>query len=121
MQKKTIYFLEWIAQESGFSEDQILENMKPENQRWDSNDCILIEEFYKNNIEDICRWVGKLFSWDKSFLKPGYHFWEKIYDKWYDLVEANKYNFEFSRYPIVNWKIVKPFEKIKIKSKKLKI
>ena len=32
-QKETLYFLEWIAQESGFNEDQILENMRPENQK----------------------------------------------------------------------------------------
>ena len=121
---ETIYFLEWLAKKSGFSEDQILENMRPENQKWDSDDYISIKEFYKNN--NTCKWVNKLFFWEKSFLKPDYGFWIKFYNKWYDLVKANEYNFEFSRYPIKDWKLIKPTEpfekvKIKIKSKKLKI
>ena len=100
-QKETIYFLEWLVQESGFSEGQILENMKPENQRWNINKCTLIEDFYINT-EKKYKWVSKLFCWKESFLKPEYYFWENIYMKWYDLVDSKRYNIVFSRYPIVN-------------------
>ena len=120
-QKETIYFLEWIAKESGFTENQILENMMPENNKWfDSHKYNSIEEFLKDKI-DSSGWVNNIFYWEESFLKPDYYFWDKIFDKWYNLVKANEYNFEFSRYSIENWKIVKPTEKIKIKSKKLRL
>ena len=118
--KKTIYFLEWIAQESGFTIDQILENMRPENQKWESPDYLLINDFYKNK-DDACRWVGKLFFWEGSFLNQEYQFWDNIYMKWSDLVDSKRYNIEFSRYPIENWELIKPVETIKVKEKKLKI
>ena len=121
MQKETIYFLEWIAQESGFTENQILENMRPENQKWDSNMNVPIEFFIKDK-KNIDRWVGKLFDWEFSMLKPDELFWEDIYDDWENILKSNKYNIEFSRYPIEDWRIIKSKKKVKVKVKsKLKI
>ena len=124
-QKETIYFLEWLSQESGFTENQILENMMPVNNKWfDLHKYNSIKEFLKDKI-DSSGWVNNIFYWEESFLNPDHNFWSNFNNKWYNLVKANEYNIEFSRYPIENWKIVKPTEKvkikIKIKSKKIKI
>ena len=118
---ETIYFLEWLSKESGFTENQLLSNMKPENQKWnDYNSYNSIEEFLKIK-SDTSNWIIALFTWGRSFLKPDYNFWRNLDIKWYNLVKANEYNFEFSRYPIENWRIMKSTKKIKVKSKKLKI
>jgi hypothetical protein len=79
-----------------------------------------LSDFYKNK-DDACRWVGKLFFWEGSFLNQEYQFWDNIYMKWSDLVDSKRYNIEFSRYPIENWELIKPVETIKVKEKKLKI
>ena len=119
-QKETIYFLEWLSQESGFTENQILENMKPSNQKWANIEPYdSIENYIFENIEfDYCT---QLFSWKNSFLKPDHNFWENINFKWETIIDSKNYHIEFSRYPIKNWKLKIPFEKIKVKSKKLKI
>ena len=126
--KKEIYFLEWLAQASGFTEEQILENMKPENQKWISsyNKYVNIEEYQK---KDIYAWVGGLFYWRRSILNT-HDFWNEIDEKWkriYRQFEKNNYKFIFSKYPILNWKIQKydyknlKKNKLKIKNKKIKI
>ena len=117
-QKETLYFLEWIAHESGFTEDQILENMMPANQKWDDlKPYTSIEEYHKFRKYDNNEFIYKLFNWPKSFLEPSYDFWYKIHKKIIILVNSNNYNIEFSRYPIKNWKVVKPPKKVKVKSK----
>ena len=118
-QKKTMYFLEWIAQESGFTENQILSNMKPSKQRWQKIKYFSITEFIDSF--SIANYVIRIFHWENSFLKPDEFYWDKIHSKWGKLLYEDEYNIKFSRYPINNWKIVKPIEKVKIKSKKLKI
>ena len=119
-QKETIYFLEWLSQESGFTENQILENMMPVNQSKErEGKYISVEEFIEFYEKKF--WLGNLFHWKESFLKPEYYFWENLDDKWYNIIYSYKYNIEFSRYPIENWRIMKSTKKIKIKSKKLKI
>jgi hypothetical protein len=118
--KKTIYFLEWLAKESGFLEDQILENMKPENTGWNEiNSYCSIKEFIEHVSK--LRYLVNAFNWRNSFLKPEYIFWGKINNKWFDLVDDGVYNIEFSEYPIKNWRVNKFTKKIKVKSKKLKI
>ena len=117
MQKETIYFLEWIAEKSGFTENQILENMRPENQCWEEFydlEYFTIEEFKKIIPE---KYLLEAFYWDSSMLKPDELFWEDIHFEWDELVNSNKYNIEFSRYPIENWEMKTPPKKIKVKSK----
>jgi hypothetical protein len=125
--RKEIYFLEWVAQASGFDENQILENMKPENQKWISsiNNYYTIEDFIE---KEIACWVSRLFYWDRSILNSLYEFWNKIDVKWkrnFIFYKKNNYKFIFSKYPILNWKIQMKsslkFQKIKIKENKLKI
>ena len=116
-QKETIYFLEWLAHESGFTENQILNNMRPENQKW-----VIEQNFFsiKNFLEKRTgklNWINYLFNWSESILNVNYYFWRNLSRKWEYLVESNKYNIEFSRYPIEDWKIVKSPKKIKVKSK----
>jgi len=66
--KKEIYFLEWLAQASGFSEEQILENMKPENQKWSDKNFIYysIDEYFDtiDYPEDlvVCRKIYEKFK-----------------------------------------------------------
>ena len=116
MQKETIYFLERLAHESGFTEDQILENMKPENQKWiDKLQYSSIKEFIRISFAE--DYIREIFLWEKSFLKPDYHFWNKIRYKWYDLADSDNYYIEFSRYPIKNWRLKILPKKIKVKSK----
>ena len=115
-QKETIYFLEWLAYESGFTENQILENMKPENQKWiratpDESINKFLETTSKINF------CSKIFKWKDSFLKPNYYFWKNINYKWEKISDSDKYNIEFSRYPIKNWKIIELPKKVKVKSK----
>ena len=120
--KKEIYFLEWLSKESGFSENQILENMRPENQKW--NDKIReyrsIEEFQKNNFYD---WIIKLFLWKNSFLNKNEFFWSNICYNWSSLLDyylSENYKIKFSKYSINDWKIQK-INKFIVKEKKLKI
>jgi len=112
---ETMYFLEWLAQESGFTENQILENMRPGNHHKEIIRYNSIEEFLEKTSS--AYWIADIFQWSESFLKPDANFWRKMYPKWQNLVDSERYNIEFSRYPIENWRIVKPQKKIKIKSK----
>jgi hypothetical protein len=116
MQKETIYFLEWLSQETGFTENQLLENMRPENQRWSyAKPYKSINEFLETTYEN--NYCSKIFKWDSSILKSDEFYWKIISSRWIKLTESNKYNIEFSRYPIEDWKIVKSPKKIKVKSK----
>ena len=126
-EKKEIYFLEWLAQASGFSEEQILENMKPENQKWSDKNFIYysIDEYF-DTIDYPEDYLAKIFDWQKSFLKPDYLFWDTIYEKWIkNIKKYRSYKILFTHLKIdvdsfkLNNLVLK--EKLKIKSKKLKI
>ena len=111
-EKKTIYFLQWLSKESGFTENQILENMKPENQGWDDINYNSIEEFLEKE-NDSRYWFTNLFLWENSFLKPNISFWNRIDNKLDTLLYSNEYNIVFSKYLIKNWKIVKKIKETK--------
>ena len=113
--KETIYFLQWLAKESDFTETQILENMKPENQKWgEVNYYKSAKDFVDENYNAQEYWLSDLFLWEQSILNPDHDFWSNINVKWEGIVYLlNKYTIEFSKYPIKNWKIVKETKKDK--------
>jgi hypothetical protein len=125
--KKEIYFLEWLAQASGFTEEQILKNMKPENQKWsyglnDSRTYLNVDQFIKE--KKAIEYMNYLFKWNKSILFAKYRFWQDIDNNWIDLIENKDYlgyEIKFSNLRINSeiFKIEK--EKIKIKNRKIKI
>ena len=130
--KKEIYFLEWLAQATGFTEEQILENMKPENQKWSrsKNTHQTISEYLDNVIyaED---YITELFNWEKSILIPSFYSWEIFRKKWLETVLKHKnFKIKFSCLIIDNnsFKLIQSSLKsnlmsnrIKIKEKKIKI
>ena len=132
--KKEIYFLEWLAQASGFSEEQILENMKPENQKWefDISTYYSLKEYLKS-VKIKKDHVAYIFDWKNSFLKSDNLFWAKLSLVWCSLLnEYSEYRIKFSRYKIDNssFEIIDKLntndmntdsKKIKVKEKKLKI
>ena len=119
--KQTLYFLQWLSRESGFTENQILENLKSKNQGWaELNNYNSIEEFLKK-YNSYQYWLGKGFCWENSLLKPDYEFWENLYDKFSIIINSENYNIEFSKYPIKNWEIIKKETKETKSVKNLKI
>ena len=117
-EKKEIYFLEWLSKESGFSENQILKNMKPENQGWANNSFIFYSlEEYLNSIECLEDYLSKIFDWGKSFIEPNYYFWDSLYHYWIKTVKKYKdFKIKFSNLEIDYYKF-----KIKESDKKLKV
>ena len=123
--KKEIYFLEWLANESNFTENQILENMKPENQRWDDEKFIYysINE-YLDSVDYPEDYMSKIFDWQKSFLKSDYLFWNFFYEKWIDFLKKYRsYKILFSKSKInyYKFKIESKIKNKNLKSKNLKI
>ena len=119
-QKETIYFLEWLSKESGFTKNQILENMRPENQRWDDlKPYKTIEEYHETRKNKDNEYLYKLFHWKFSILNDDHYFWDDINAKWLKLVKSNKYNIDFCNSLIINWKIIDTAKNIK--TKKIKI
>ena len=123
--KNEFYFLEWLAQATGFTEEQILENMKPENQGWKNNNNVYysINEFKKKDVYD---WIDKIFSWEKSFLNNEEFFWANFSFDWSALLDhylSKNYRIKFSKYPIKDWKIqkIKEIKTFRVKEKKIKI
>ena len=64
---KTIYFLDWLSQESGFSVPQLVEAMKPENQGWENNHFKYksVNEFFEKY--DPIKYVYYIFNWKNLF------------------------------------------------------
>ena len=118
--KKEIYFLEWLSQASGFTEEQILKNMKPQNQKWGRN-VYLYKTIDEIKNRSRYEWLHLLFFWKESFLNNSEFFWANIEYDWVALLKqysSKNYKVLFSKYPILNWKIQKI---IKLKFKNLKI
>jgi hypothetical protein len=130
--KKEIYFLEWLVQATGFTEEQILENMKPENQKWPRSENIhhtLLE--YLDNVVYTEDYITELFNWEKSMLIPSFFSWEIFRKKWVRTVlKHSNFKIKFSCSVIDNnsFKLIRSSSKsnlisnrIKIKEKKIKI
>jgi len=118
--RKEIYFLEWLSYKSKFSVEQILRNMRPENQKWSRNTYLYktIDEIKDRSCYD---WLHLLFFWKESFLNDSEFFWVDIEYDWIALLDQflpKKYKVLFSKYPIKNWKTQKI---INLKIKNLKI
>jgi hypothetical protein len=96
-----IYFLEWLAKESGFSESALLKQMLSYYQKWDPRSSQFIKHILK-----FCKfdWLGYAFSWRESYLNNNYDFWLNIDDKWRKLlkeISSEEYkNIKFSKKPI---------------------
>jgi len=123
-----IYFLEWIAQASGFSEEQLfLQFTKPYIQKEPMGTISERYSYYLNKSNKI-DWLMNGFYWDDSFLKPNHEFWSKIDNKWREEIKHlptekiwfSKRNFIELWDLYINKKKDIP-EKIKVKEKKLKI
>jgi hypothetical protein len=132
-----IYFLEWLAQESGFPKEKLFKQIVQElitNYEKKHNKKIKFEEVknllfnhFKNNYKS--NWLMSAFVWKKSFLKPDYNFWSKIHDKWVEKYLENEYKNKkiyFSEENIddllkLTYKKSDKSDRIKIKKKKIKI
>jgi hypothetical protein len=81
---KQIYFLEWLAKESGFSESALLKQMLPKYQKWNDLTPLSFKEIIAHSKYN---WLGSSFNWERSFLKPSFKFWEEIDIKWRNLLK----------------------------------
>ena len=79
-----IYFLEWLAKESGFSESALLKQMLPKYQKWNDLTPLSFKEIIAHSKYN---WLGSSFNWERSFLKPSFKFWEEIDIKWRNLLK----------------------------------
>ena len=112
--EKQIYFLQWLSKESGFTENQILENMKPENHGWDDRINYSSLRDFKNKEFKKIQWLENLFLWERSILKPDFEFWDDINTQWRSINTIIKpQNIKFSSSKIKNWKIIKETKKDK--------
>jgi len=79
-EKETIYFLQWLSKESGFTENQILENMKPENHGWDDRINYSSLRDFKNKEFKKIQWLENLFLWEKSILNNDFVICDRFFD-----------------------------------------
>jgi hypothetical protein len=130
MKGRTIYFLDWIEENSGLSKNEFLENMKPENQGWEDNSRYYysINEFFRKN-SSFRNWLYNAFGWLKSKYKPkikindkyvetSWHYLDKLWNEFIS-ENINKYVFKFAREDIQNFKIIETNNVKTLKQKKL--
>ena len=125
---KTIYFLDWLSKESGFSVPELVEAMKPENQGWASENFVYSSPHIIFKIASVYELVEFLFDWEHNILKKDFKFWRRISVKWIEYIKqfntpTTNLKIKFSKnYEISNDFKIKPkqlFETKILKQKKL--
>jgi hypothetical protein len=90
---RTIYFLDWLSEKSGFTIPQLLEAMKPENQNKTENSFLSYQtpqEFLKKDT--LVNYVRFIFNWRINILKKDFVFWKNISEDWEDFVVKLRLN-----------------------------
>ena len=90
---RTIYFLDWLSEKSGFTIPQLLEAMKPENQNKTENSFLSYQtpqEFLKKDTP--VNYVRFIFNWRINILKKDFVFWKNISEDWEDFVVKLRLN-----------------------------
>jgi hypothetical protein len=81
---KTIYFLDWLSQESGFSVPELVKEIK--NELWLS---ISIQELIDKSIKNgsVNNLIDYLFDWEYNDLNDDFWFWSRISKKWENYIK----------------------------------